>query len=818
MSRQKLASMSGVDSKSMSEDTKKMVRTAFEYRQMVLKVKRSLKKVVEQNRNMAALSKRKFIDLVDELTVSSRLRKLLKAELVNFKRKPCGRVWSIDDKLFALALYKRSPRAYRFLKEHILLPSESTLKAVLQSMFLAPGICTPLLALLQKSVSKLKPKDKSCVVLFDEIFLTGRLHLNNVKRFIDGFENYGNRGRTHLVADHALVFMVQGVNRKWTQPIAYYFVHKTCPSDLLKILICDVIKAVCSTGLNVLATVSDQGPTNRGAISLLKSASLQDDIIYSVDGHKLVHIWDVPHLFKSSRNNLLSSDLEYGPGLVAKWRHIIEFLKLDADIGPNSKLTLKHVNPKGKHKMRVKYAAETISGSVHNLIEGYIRLSHGEYLPGCMVTANLLQDIDFFFDLTNGPSASDKRQKDTRVNVTKTSLHHDQWPIMVKKLQKWTFIRKTSGERHVPPFVKGWIQTVKGLQWIWAQMNNNNKSFTLKLRNYNQDALENLFCCIRQCCGNSSDVTCAQFTAALKTCLVTRFSGVVKDKNCMDDDSYLLGDLRSLLANAGDVANNCEETESLVRGARPLHGEVNVSSSLSSSFLSTSFLSTLKTDCQECKESVLKLKQLPTHWLKTFVTKCQGNFNRSWRNLLHKADVVQQVTSLCVPNDVASSWMFCGAHSLPMVKQAEQNIALLLIERKVQKINKQLKENVVKRTRQILSGSVKDADGLLDEEASIELPITELLLLDKGPDRVPPSSGASEFPFICVMARIAPIICTVLSFIHRGLSRRCLFVGPLFVVWTPCTFGFVLKPSTCWTFYVFMQLLVTSLSIGQKAS
>ena len=61
------------------------------------------------------------------------------------------------------------------------------------------------------------------------------------------------------MANHALVFMEQGIGKKWTPPVAYYFVHKTCPSHMPKLLMCDVVKALQEAGLNVLATVSDQG-------------------------------------------------------------------------------------------------------------------------------------------------------------------------------------------------------------------------------------------------------------------------------------------------------------------------------------------------------------------------------------------------------------------------------------------------------------------------------------------------------------------------------------------------------------------------------
>ncbi|KAE8740526.1 hypothetical protein FOCC_FOCC013952 [Frankliniella occidentalis] len=164
-------------------------------------------------------------------------------------------------------------------------------------------------------------RDRICIILFEEIYLVGRLEVSKSKYIVQDFENYGNHSRTNLVADHALVFLVQGVH----------------------------------VGFNVVATVSDQDLTNRGAVSLLKSSSPpQDHVIYSIYGHNLVHVYDVPHLFKSSRSNLLSTNLR--------------------SLGSNSKLTMKHVNPVGKQKMRVKYAAQAISASISSLMESYIRL------------------------------------------------------------------------------------------------------------------------------------------------------------------------------------------------------------------------------------------------------------------------------------------------------------------------------------------------------------------------------------------------------------------------------------------------------------
>ncbi|XP_052128876.1 uncharacterized protein LOC127750668 [Frankliniella occidentalis] len=208
------------------------------------------------------------------------------------------------------------------------IPSEASLKKLLGKVNLQPGICQPFLALLKKKVQCLNARDRQCVLLFDEVFLRGRLFYNIRQNVVNGFENYGQRGRTNYIADHAMVFMVQGLHVKWTQPVAYYFVSKTCPSSMLKLLIEDVIKALFEIGLTVKATVSDQGPTNRTAIAELRQKQ-GDSIMYSVGGQTLVHIWDMPHILKNIRNNLITSDLEFNQGKVAKWRQLIEFYLYD---------------------------------------------------------------------------------------------------------------------------------------------------------------------------------------------------------------------------------------------------------------------------------------------------------------------------------------------------------------------------------------------------------------------------------------------------------------------------------------------------------
>lgn len=337
MSIQGIAERAGVPGK-LSPSEKKLARAAQDYRQMAHRFRRRLTVTQRRNMDLSKLAKRGFVDMVDELSISVTTKNIVKAEMRNFKKKINGRNWTTTDKLFALSIYKRSTRAYRFIRQYIMLPSESTLKAMLQKVPIEPGISNVFISLIKDKVKKMSPAEKVCMVAFDEMFLRGNLYFNQRLNIVDGYEDYGHRGRTNRIADHALIFMAQGLKSKWVLPVAYFLVSKTCPSTMLKNLIKDVINALVSAGLTVVGTISDQGSNNRGAITELRRES-GDDIMYTVGENRLLHIWDTPHILKNVRNNLLTSDLEFAPGKVAKWRHLIEFFKLDETLYKMSQLT-----------------------------------------------------------------------------------------------------------------------------------------------------------------------------------------------------------------------------------------------------------------------------------------------------------------------------------------------------------------------------------------------------------------------------------------------------------------------------------------------
>jgi len=54
----------------------------------------------------------------------------IESQIINQQRSPNGRRYKLDDKIFALSIYKTSPKAYSFLSNMFALPVESTLNSI----------------------------------------------------------------------------------------------------------------------------------------------------------------------------------------------------------------------------------------------------------------------------------------------------------------------------------------------------------------------------------------------------------------------------------------------------------------------------------------------------------------------------------------------------------------------------------------------------------------------------------------------------------------------------------------------------------------
>ncbi|XP_063909411.1 uncharacterized protein LOC135127045 isoform X1 [Zophobas morio] len=473
---------------------------------------------------------------------------------VRWSKQPTrARRWSLEDKLFALLLFKRSPSCYALMRRFLALPSRSTLTALLSHFPLKPGINLNLFQHLQSVLAGRPPKDSFCTLMFDEMSILEHLEYNRTGDCFVGLENLGHHGSSAKIANHALVFMVQGVGGKWKQPLAFYFSHGPVSSDKLQLILLDVLDTCSNHGLNVVTCISYMGTNNVKTFKSMGATESQPFFVHK--GKRIFCMFDPPHLIKCLRNNFLKHPIqvpvligEENVSFTARWDHLLEAKAIDdrspVDYRTLKKLTDAHFHPSVQQTMKVKLAAQIFSHSFAAYIHSLI--STNSVSNDRLGTAQLLKDGNKLFDSLNGFAQGAENGKEVHCVVTWESKHWSFWEEMLEMIPKWQFLRDNNTVCS-PPSQTGWQLTVKSFTMICTELLQSGEFTSVRPRSFNQDPLENLFGAIRSSCGANDTPTAAQFISALKTQVVCGLSkGHLKGGNCEADNAKLLSDFRHL--------------------------------------------------------------------------------------------------------------------------------------------------------------------------------------------------------------------------------------------------------------------------------
>lgn len=173
--------------------------------------------------------------------------------------------------------------------------------------------------------------------------------------------------------------MLRGIRRKWKQPVYYNFVNGATKNNDLVNILKQIIRKCHAIGLNIVATICDQGSNNQAAINSLVNGTRAEylrqgrdyeDYSFEIDDKKIIPLYDVPHLFKGLRNNFVNYNISFtdkGIKKLAKWEHIFKAYQLDPYLGSlrlMPKITDAHVNPEKMQKMKVSKCTQVFSHSV----------------------------------------------------------------------------------------------------------------------------------------------------------------------------------------------------------------------------------------------------------------------------------------------------------------------------------------------------------------------------------------------------------------------------------------------------------------------
>ncbi|KAG4065540.1 hypothetical protein HA402_013310 [Bradysia odoriphaga] len=374
-------------------------------------------------------------------------------QLRNAGRKPHGRRYFPKEKSLCLALYKSGPRSYRFQERFLALPTLSTLGRHCANLMFSAGISPNLFAFIKEKVGNWSEKELCCTLGFDETALKTRTEYNNSTDEIDGFVELAGI-RKPVFATHALVFMVRGIYKPFKQAVAFYYTHGLKSFELAELLIL-VTEAVLDTGLNVIGTVSDQVKINESTIHYLMDRDFIRSpgglLQFKVQGKTIIHCYDVPHLLKVERNNLLIKNMTHciqnrweisglndiGEQQVASWQDVAAVFGIDQVAYPRLLPNIKdeHIKPI-KLKMKVCVATQVFSQTYGNTMLQAVQKK--QLRSEAVGTAQILFFFNDLFDSMNGDGPVEPGS--LKGSINKDSVHFAYWEYALKMLSKMNFL------------------------------------------------------------------------------------------------------------------------------------------------------------------------------------------------------------------------------------------------------------------------------------------------------------------------------------------------------------------------------------------
>jgi len=381
--------------------------------------------------------------------------------------------------------------------------------------------------------------DKYCTLCIDEMSLKAYLNYDSKTDEVIGLEDLGNEKRVKP-ACNAIVGMLRGIRNSWKQPLFFNLVYTQCLFIKIKNMIIECIRKVKEIGFHIVcvAVVSDMGSN---FVQLTKSLEVStENSSFEIDGETYFYIFDVPHLLKATRNNLMNNVFSMNDKLTS-WKHVEAIYKIGKTMRnqPAPKLTENHIRPNNFARMKVKFATQVISMTVATSIELMVSLKALQ--EDALVTSDFICNFDYLFDMCNSSTViSSKKHKKAFTGSDFQLNFLNKMMTMISTLK--VYKQLNDGLKDVTnslSFINGWLITIRSIQEIWKKLKNVGFDFLLT-RRLNQDCLENFFDAFRSLNGNALNPTPLQFLNSFKKLFFIHYSNLGNTGNCLDDYNTIL--------------------------------------------------------------------------------------------------------------------------------------------------------------------------------------------------------------------------------------------------------------------------------------
>lgn len=345
-------------------------------------------------------------------------------------------------------------------------------------------------------------------------------------------------------ATEALVFMLVSLNGRWKLPIAYILQNKIsaiAQAELVK----TVLDHTYQAGITVWGITCDGAYTNSARMKILgcDTGNNYNDIKcwfpHPVNNDKIYFIPDACHNLKLARNTLGNCRVLKSNSGFVRWEHIscLHNLQQVIQLKFGNKISGSHIKWHN-NKMKVKYAAQTLSSSTANALH-FLKQNISEFL-NCDVTEEYCRVIDHLFDFLNYKSIFSKNFKSPIHIKTIDSLEKKIVPL-ITYLYTLEFDNKPLSKTNKKTFIIGFAVAVKSLFSIARSVfaNDTLKFDYILTYKFSQDHLELLFGQIRQRGGSNNNPNIVQFKTAMKQILLKNAIKCKNNGNCntFDDDA-----------------------------------------------------------------------------------------------------------------------------------------------------------------------------------------------------------------------------------------------------------------------------------------
>lgn len=466
---------------------------------------------------------------IEDVTFTSKYSEALANMQVRHKS---GQVWTKIERDFSLLSFYKSPGAYKYWRNtlKIVMPGLTTIHKWIGDIECLPGFNQTILNEIKRKVNAMGESERYCTLIFDEITIKQFLEYSRKHDRIEGFYDHGER--KNQFGRQVMLFLIRGIYANWKLPFAYFVSDTTMKNIDLYRALGEALKLLLDAGLKIVSTVCDQGKNNQSALSMF---GVSKHVPYfQINNNRIYHIYDVLHLVKNLRNNILKNRFLYKNEFV-DFKDIIDAYNIDQTSTTSRsmpKLSDSHMQPDSFEKMNCRLATQIFSNSVAAGIRTVV--STGELTSSTALhTADFVTFINNLFDCLNSKQLYS-------VNPYACALSPER-PVVQETLEEAITIFETiqkemaPGRYTRPDCFDGMVHTLRSVLGIYHYQKELGFKFLLTNR-LNQDPIENKFASIRQRGGFNMNPTVRSFRTTFRLSLKVNLLKPSKFSNCEEDE------------------------------------------------------------------------------------------------------------------------------------------------------------------------------------------------------------------------------------------------------------------------------------------